>query len=117
MSATIADENLRKLLCNTTSIESIYNSNHTVKMVRPSYSELLSERLEINKNEDKAQVERNKILRYYFVGDFDVTPFANFLPVSVVPEVISQIRSETKQSSIFLLLKCNPELSNVANRG
>jgi hypothetical protein len=70
---------------------------------------------ELNRNEDKTQVVRNKILKYYFVGDFDVTPFAN-MPVSVVPEVISQIRCETKQSAIFRLLKSIPELSSVTNR-
>jgi hypothetical protein len=52
------------------------------------------------------------MLKYYFVGDFDVTPFAN-MSVLVVPEVIGQIRSDTKQSAIFRLLKCLPELSNV----
>jgi hypothetical protein len=54
-------------------------------------------------------------MAYFFVGDFDITPFTN-MPVSVVPEVISQIRSETKQSAIFRLLKCIPELSDVGNR-
>jgi hypothetical protein len=55
--------------------------------------------LELNRNADKAEVVRNsnKILKYYFIGDFDVAPFIN-MPVSVMPDVISQIRSETTQS-------------------
>jgi hypothetical protein len=107
---------LHKLLCNSTSIESIHNSNHMLINVADNENAIrtgiLGELLDINNNEDKAQVIRDKILKYYFVEDFDVTPFAN-MPVSVVPEVISHIQSETKQSAIFRLLKCIPELSNV----
>jgi hypothetical protein len=105
----------RRLLCDPTSIESICNSNHILEDVDPSKSEYLFDLLKLNKNVDKALVVRDKILKYYFVGDFDVTPFA-MMPVSVVPEVISRIRSVTKQSAIFRLLQCIPELSDVTNR-
>ena len=48
MSATTADDYLRKLLCNTTSIESIYNSNHTLVriMVGCRHSIFLTECIE-----------------------------------------------------------------------
>jgi hypothetical protein len=105
----------RKLLCDPRSIENIYNSNHTLETLYPFGSDLLNGLLELNKNEDKTQVIRSKILKYYFIGDFDVAPFTN-MPVSVVPEVINQITSDTKQSAIFRLLKCIPELSNMGNR-
>jgi hypothetical protein len=62
-----------KLLCNTTSIENICNSNHTLQEIGGyQRSRLLNEYLELNKNENKSQVIRNKILKYYFVGDFDI---------------------------------------------
>ncbi|KAL7502391.1 hypothetical protein ACHAXN_000361 [Cyclotella atomus] len=112
----VSNDYFHKLLCDPTSIESIYNSNHTLKYMAGSpHWGFLNGFLELNSNEDKTQVARNKILRYYFVEDFDVTPFTK-MPMSVVPEVISQIRSDTKQSAIFRLLKSIPELSHVANR-
>jgi hypothetical protein len=109
-----------KLLCDTTSIRSIYDSNHTLEKItgaREIDDEDLEfiKYLELNENEDKTQVVRNKILKYYFIGDFDISPFIN-IPVSGLPEIISQIRSDTTQSAIFRLLKCIPELCNVASR-
>jgi hypothetical protein len=106
------------LLCDPTSIQSIKNSNHTLEEISAGSHRspsLVTEYLELNAEEDKTQVVRNKILKHYFVNDFDVTPFTN-MPVSVVPEMISQIRSDTKQSAIFSLFKCIPELSKVGSR-
>lgn len=109
-----------KLLCDATSIRGIYNSIHTLEKIKGTpvvdTKDLeFNKYLELNRNEDKVQVVRNKILQYYFIGDFDVSPLIN-LPMSVLPEVICQIRSDTKQSAIFRLLKCIPELCNVAGR-
>lgn len=104
-----------KLLCDPTSIGSICNSNHTLEDVDALHSKPLRDLLELNSNVDKAQVVRNKILKYYCVGDFDMTPFEN-MSVSVVPEVISRIKSDTKPSAIIRLLKCIPELTNSSNR-
>lgn len=128
----IANDYFQKLLCESSNIESICNSNHTLEHIVLGNGTLsfTNELLRLIKNAEKAQVVRNKIYNYYFVGDFDVTIFTN-MPVSVVPEVISrirsltpfidmhlsvvpkvtsQIRSETKLSAIFWLLKCIPEL-------
>lgn len=115
--ALLANGYFHKLLCDPTSIESIYSSNHTLEDIKVDsrHSRFLDELLRHNWSSDKSWVARNKILKYYFVGDFDVAPFTN-LPVSVIPEIISQIRSDTKQFAIFRLLKCIPELSNVGNR-
>jgi hypothetical protein len=116
----IAYDYFKKLICDQSSIESIYNSNHTLEelILGDSCALWIYELSRLNNNKDKAQVVRNKILKYYFVGDFDVMPFTN-MPVSVVPEVICRIRSDTKQSlqsAIFRLLNCIPELSNMGNR-
>jgi hypothetical protein len=100
---------LHKLLCDPTSIKSICNSNHTQEDVDPSESKYLFDLLKLNSNVDKAKVASNKILKYYFVGDFGVTPFEN-MPVSVVREVICWIKLGTKLSAIFRLLKFIPQL-------
>ena len=71
----------------------------------------------LNRIENKEKVIREKIARYYFVGDFDVSPLAS-LPVSVVPSVLVMIKGNkpARQSAIFRLLKSIPDLCNVASR-
>ena len=61
-------EAITTLLCNKTSIMSTYNSNHTLKEVSiydytPDETELY---LDLNYNEDKAEVARQKILQTHF---------------------------------------------------
>jgi hypothetical protein len=56
------------------------------------------------------QVIRKKILRYYFVGEFDVSSLSS-MAVSVLPEV-----EVIKLSAIYRLLKCIPDLCNVSDR-
>jgi hypothetical protein len=53
--------------------------------------------------------------RFYFVGEFDVSPFSNMV-VSILPEVVSQIESTDELSAIYRLLRYIPELSNVSER-
>lgn len=71
--------------------------------------------LVINENEDKAKVIRDKILLFYFDGDSDPSPFSS-MALSVLPEVMSQIRGKNEQSALYRLLRCIPELSNVSSR-
>jgi hypothetical protein len=71
--------------------------------------------LEFNReHHDKAKVIRDKILRFYFVGEFDVSPFVG-MPLSVFPRIMSQIKGD-KQSAIYGLLQCIPQLCNVSVR-
>jgi len=71
----------------------------------------------LNIIENKEKVIREKIARYYFVGDFDVSPLAR-LPVSAVPSVLVMIKGNkpARQSAIFRLLKSIPDLCNVGSR-
>ena len=74
-----------KLLCDILSTESISNSNHTLNRLsifeykylyecrRDTFEETC---LVLNQNKNKAKVIRDKILQFYFVGDFDVSPFS-----------------------------------------
>eukprot|EP00956_Cyclotella_meneghiniana_P011806 scaffold16615_cov23-Cyclotella_meneghiniana.AAC.1 len=128
---------LAKALCESSSIENILNSNHTLIGVYPGFESSESELsdsesviqfervhvkvancLELNENTDKDKVKREKIARYDFVGDFDVSPNAS-LPVSVVPSVLlGMIQSDKldRQFAIFRLLKSIPDLYNVGSR-
>ena len=127
-----------KALCDSSSIENILNSNHTLTEI-PDWTMFLGESelsesesvfqfkcehdiivancLELNENTDKDKVKREKIARYYFLGDFNVSPIAN-LPVSFVPSVFGMIKGNKvdRQSAIFRLLKSIPDLCNVGSR-
>eukprot|EP00956_Cyclotella_meneghiniana_P034823 scaffold108453_cov38-Cyclotella_meneghiniana.AAC.4 len=124
---------MTKTLCDASSIEGICASNHTLQEVFPlSMSPMVWDCLRLNKNANKDKVIRKKIARYYFAGDFDISPFAK-MPVSLLPEVLSMIRSRRPtayhpdsmiqsansimiQSAIFRILKYIPDLCNVSSR-
>jgi hypothetical protein len=103
-----------KLLCDVSSIENIKsNSNHTLESISiPGYNLLtLAEQcLELNKHWDKAKVIRNKILRFYFLEEFHVSPFVN-MHLYFLPKVMNQIRGNDKQSAQYRLLKCIPDVA------
>ena len=116
---------LAKALCDSSSIENILNSNHTLTKVYPrtilpfDFEDVdvftVGDCLSLNENTDKDKVKREKIARYYFVGDFDVSPLAR-LPMSVVPSILGMIKCDKlldRQSAIFRLLKSIPDLCNV----
>jgi hypothetical protein len=46
-------------------------------------------------NEDKSKVIRIKILRYYFVAEFDASPFVK-MPLSFMPTIMSQVEENEK---------------------
>jgi hypothetical protein len=48
-------------------------------------------------------------MRFFLVGEFDVSPFAN-MSSSALSRVMSQIEGNDEQSAIYRLLKCMPEL-------
>jgi hypothetical protein len=113
-----------KLLCDVSSIESISNSNH--KLTRITFvdsvgsmdrhtPECTKQCLLLNENGNKAEVIRSKILRFYFVGDFDLSPFVS-MPLSVITEIMSQIEGNDKHSAVYKLLKSIPELCKVSDR-
>ena len=57
-----------------------------------------------------------KILWFYFVGKFDVSPFVK-MPLSVLAEVMGQIEGSGKQNALYRLLKCVQDLCDVSDRG
>eukprot|EP00956_Cyclotella_meneghiniana_P010880 scaffold15231_cov66-Cyclotella_meneghiniana.AAC.18 len=120
-----------KLLCDTTSIEHIYNSNHTLeefspikgrmqtlRMAEMRKNHVLKKLLELNRNTNKEEVIRTKIVRYYFVGNFDLSPFVN-MNISLLSNVLAVIECHStifRLSAIFRLLRSIPDLCNVNSR-
>jgi hypothetical protein len=106
------------LLCDSSSIENICNSNHTLETIEQSYnvSDHTEDCLEINQNQIKCKVIQDKIIRYYFLGEFDLSPFAS-MPLSVLSEVLTLgAKMSNQQTAIFELLRGIPDLCHVSSR-
>eukprot|EP00956_Cyclotella_meneghiniana_P005565 scaffold7160_cov52-Cyclotella_meneghiniana.AAC.3 len=122
---------IAKALCDTSSIERIVASNHTLESILlRNLNPIIREYLTLNKKTNKELVIRTKIARYYFRGEFDVSTFAS-IDVKCLPRVLAMIGGgETnlnavkfrttdatfQQSAIFRLLKCIPDICNVSSR-
>jgi hypothetical protein len=103
-------------LCNSTSLENICNSNHTLEKIWSNESVLTAEYLKLNKNEDKNKVIQNKIVEYYLARGLDLAPFAS-MSLSVLAKVMTLGGEMTnKQTAIFQLLRGIPDLCNVSSR-
>ena len=90
-----------KLVGDSAIIEGIINSNHTIESI---YSGLLPlsprarKRLKSNHMPDKNKVIQNKIMRYYFLGNFDSAQFVR-MPILVIAKVLSRKRNEQPKYS------------------
>ena len=120
-----------QVLCDTSSIERIIASNHTLESTDcKNMPPHLKDYLRLNKETDKELVIRTKIARYYFQGEFNVSTFAS-MDMKCLLRVLAMIGGgETnrnaaifrkghavhQQSAIFRLLKCLPDLCNVSSR-
>eukprot|EP00956_Cyclotella_meneghiniana_P032381 scaffold88768_cov71-Cyclotella_meneghiniana.AAC.4 len=119
-------------LCNTSSIGAICNSNHTLKFIRNGRSAncydvdcyenvphlLVGYLNKMNALRNKHVVIHKKISRYYFIRDFDISPFSN-MRISLLPIVLAMIKCITwndRLSAIFRLLKSLPDLCSVSSR-
>ena len=116
------------VLCDSSSIESTCNSNHMLQNIdvivlkegkeqRQELPMLIEMCLILNKISKKEDAIRNKIDMFYFVGNFDVSPFAR-MPISLIPRAIGLIKcsSINRMSVIYRLLGHIPDLLNVSDR-
>ena len=106
---------LSNLLCNKSSIESTYASNHTLCSLgdhpNPQPAELVS-LLHMNANGNKAEVVRQKILQYHFLsgGDINAEQFID-MEMAVLPHAISWIgRDDIGQPLLYSLFQSMPFL-------
>ena len=115
---------LKNLLCNTTGINSTWSSNHTLCDLGkyPRYSDEESDDediempvemydlLEMNKDEDKKQVARRKVIKYHFSGDFDVNALIGS-DQKLLPRKISWFgRDELGLSVVYSIIRTLPDL-------
>ena len=87
------------ILCNTASTDSIYSSNHTLRNVSsPSTISDLQHLLDLNYNENKADVARQKILQFHFTEENNLQEFVD-MELAVLPQALSWIgRDVTSQN-------------------
>jgi hypothetical protein len=109
----IADE-FADIICDVSSIESIHNSNHSLREIRIGNQ---IQYTDMNENANKTKFIRKKIAKYYFRGDFKTTPFAS-MSISLMPSVLEMITGSkaNRLSAIYRLLKCISDLCEVSSR-
>ena len=105
------------LLCDTTSIASVCQSNHTLEEIHLHREKLpaCEEYLELNKISNKRKVVQCKLMKYFFSQSTNpIRPLAN-MPLGLLTEVLG-IDVPEKQSAVFNILKYIPELCDVSSR-
>ena len=102
---------LANVLCNKSSLNSIYNSNHIVSNVGWGVPHDLAPYLRMNENDNKHEVARQKILKYHFAdGDENIEEFVG-MDIAVIPDTIAWIgRDSAGQSLLYNVVRSLPTL-------
>ena len=132
-------EYLDNLLCNTTSLQSVCQSNHSLESIElfpwgyrlsnmTKDTGCWSRCSRLNQLEDKRKVVQIKIMLFYFGQKFSASSLAN-MPLVVIPEILGIDLSERKEfsiekkkdnilecSAVFNIVKTIPELCDVSSR-
>lgn len=114
-------EDIVHLICDTTSIGSIYSSNHTFQKLsidHLAFPEDVASLLTLNQNKEKVEVARQKILKYHFSdGGDNASAFAQMsevlLPFAL--EWIGRTVSELSLSLMYDVTRGNPTLFDSAH--
>jgi len=112
---------LHRTICNTSSIEAIFESNHTLHYVGRSLDHNITSSLQLNENQDKKQVARQKIIQHYFLKDedVDVREFVT-MDMNVLPQAMTWIGKEHDDvgghTLMFAVLKGMPCLFDTESK-
>jgi len=120
-------EAVSALVCNETSIMDTYNSNHTFQYFYCEYSSDfphdLNDYLELNQNEDKAEVARQKILQTHFSDASNIQELLD-MELEVMPTAIAWVGksarvcwSGTSVSGLSLLYNLMRRLPDLFDSG
>ena len=115
-----------KLLCDTSSIDSIIRSNHSLVSIQVYFHRYgYAKWVDLNCSRNKRVVVRRKIFKFYFDGEFSVVPFQN-MALSVLPLIMTQIRRDHREptasddtyqlSAVFRMMRSIPGLCDVSGR-
>ena len=103
---------LADLLCNKSSIDGILDSNHTLEAVRgpDQVDDRVVSYLKLNKNDNKSEVARRKIIQYYFVNGEEMQEFVD-MELGVLPHAMGWMcRNDTGHSILYQLVRAMPSL-------
>ena len=108
------------IVCNKSSIETIYSSNHTLISLHYRYTGIpdeLASNLELNQNGNKFDVARQKIIRHYFAnGDQNTDAFIE-MELEMIPRAISWMcRDDAGLSLLYQLVRSMPSLFESENK-
>eukprot|EP00984_Skeletonema_dohrnii_P003725 scaffold1290_cov112-Skeletonema_dohrnii-CCMP3373.AAC.3 len=103
-------EDMSSTLCDGTSIESIFNSNHTLSMIEPLFPmdpgiKLL---LKMNENDDKVEVARQKIIKYYFLQQNNLHELGR-MDLGLLPRVLGYV-DKYEPTRLYEIVRAIPSL-------
>eukprot|EP00984_Skeletonema_dohrnii_P005804 scaffold2052_cov93-Skeletonema_dohrnii-CCMP3373.AAC.2 len=99
-------------LCDGTSVESIFSSNHTLSRIESLFSfstdpgiKLL---LKMNENDDKVEVARQKIIKYYFLEENNLHELGR-MDLGLLPRVLGYV-DKYEPARLYELVRAIPLL-------
>ena len=126
-------QRFNEILCNTNSLESVINSNHSLRDIQIAENSLfcqyrtpihIKQHLEFNQNPNKMKVIRYKVMKYFSSKNFEISSLSN-MPLAAVPQILAIDRSFRNKkkgdalccSAIFNIIKSLPEVCAISSRG
>lgn len=107
-------KDIANVLCDKTSIGSIYSSNHTLQELCIShltFPEEVVSLLAMNQNEDKSEVARQKILKHHFLARGNNANVFSRMPETMMPFPMEWIgRNRLGFSLMYNVVRDNPTL-------
>ena len=104
-------DKLVKLLCDVSNVDSLCRSNHSLYAISSYRDTQLDSLLELNKDKDKAQVVRKKLLLYFFSNVDNIGCEFGCMATSVMPIAMEWIgRDRLGYPAMFEFCRRVPEL-------
>ena len=107
-------KDIARVLCDKTSIGSIYSSNHTLQdlnIPHLTFPEEVVSLLAMNQNEDKSVVARQKILMHHFLARGNNANVFSRMPETMMPFAMEWIgRNRLGLSLMYNVVRDNPTL-------
>lgn len=104
---------LSKVLCDQSSIAATFSSNHTLrrlgKLPAPLWRESVLSNLQLNENDDKSQVARQKVLRHHFSDramDANVNIFLK-MDMATIPHAVAWMGRDNDGISLLHRFICS----------
>jgi len=103
-------EAMSSTLCDGTSVESIFSSNHTLSSIEPLFLmdpgiKLL---LKMNENDDKVEVARQKIIKYYFLEQNNLHELGR-MDLGLLPRVLGYV-DKYEPTRLYEIVRAIPSL-------